>query len=926
MISRWTRSLGLVLSLAGTAALTVAAPAALAQVADAIVEVSAVDASGGVLPGATVTLTRPDTGFTTSVVTDTEGQARVVGLQPGTYKAMIEMPGFATVVQDNITLRVGQTARLATTMQVSGVAETVNVVREMPLVDVYRTDSSTNIVPEQIQLLPVQDRDFQRLAFLTPGVQRERGGNRFTGNGPVIGAAGNASQATIMVDGLDFTDPTLGLARARFSQDAISEFRVISNRFDPEIGGSAGGALSIVTKSGTNTLAGSAFVFLRDKALRAKPRLDLKKNDYSRQQFGGTVGGPIAKDKTHYFLSFEQINEDAIQLFRPGGAYASQAADFPFPLNQSLFFGGLDHQISQSQSLRVKAVYEHYRQQNYRAGGVGDLSTGMDLNRDNVNVAATHSATFGNGGLNQLALQVGRRKFDEPNNSQAIAEYFSSGNTLQTGANIVGDQVDTGTILELRDTFFTTWGKGKWAQQIKFGGAVQSVKDDWNFPVYPKGLLIYFNDTRFVPLIYAGATGTSSDAIRTTLLSGFFQTQMRPASHVSVNFGVRYDLDTNGNNPNYTSPMQPTARGRDANNIQPRAGLTWDLTGNGAHVVRAGAGLFTGRFLLVPAHLERMQNGYTGWIIQQRLSGAALGLTTSLIDPANPSTTGIPLPRDAARLDNSLVAPYSTQVTGGYTAKIGNTGLFADVEGIYVKGNDELIVRDTNFRGNATGGRPSALFNQINTYTNEGRSEYKAVVFSLNGTIKGGHLITTSLTVGSKKNINDDFSPALTDYPNDPANIEAEYGRSRSDERVRVVSSAILRMPYSFIVSPIFEYGSGQPWNPRLGYDYNGDGKLSDREAGVGKFSQDGPKFANVNLRITRRFSFGGGRGVDVIGEMFNLFNRVNYDVNSIINGKYLSGPTLANPAAAFVANPRYGVYTATLPAFEAQLGLRLNF
>ena len=143
-----------------------------------------------------------------------------------------------------------------------------------------------------------------------------------------------------MVDGVDFTDPALGLARARFSQDAISEFRVIANRFDPEIGGSAGGALSIVTKSGTNDLKGSAFGFFRDKSLKAQGALDLQKNDYSRQQWGGTLGGPLVKDRTHYFVSFEQINEDAIQLFRPGGAFTSQAADLPFPLNQSLVFGG----------------------------------------------------------------------------------------------------------------------------------------------------------------------------------------------------------------------------------------------------------------------------------------------------------------------------------------------------------------------------------------------------------------------------------------------------------------------------------------------------------------------------------------------------------------------------------------------------------
>jgi Carboxypeptidase regulatory-like domain len=898
-----------------------------AQVADSVIEVAAVDESGAALPGVTVTITRPETGFQQTAVTDVSGIARGVALPPGTYTVKIELAGFATIVEELVVLRVGQTARLSATMKVAPVAETVTVVGESPLVDIFKTDSSTNISPEQIEALPVQDRDFQRLAFLTPGVQRERGGNRFIGNGPVVGAAGNASQATIMVDGVDFTDPVLGLARARFSQDAISEFRVIANRFDPEIGGSAGGALSIVTKSGTNALKGSAFGFFRDKSLKARGALDLQKNDYSRQQWGATLGGPLAKDRTHYFASFEQINEDAIQLFRPGGSFTSQAADLPFPLNQSLAFAGLDHRIDDRQNLRVKFVYEHYRQQNFRTGGLADLAAGMNLDRDNWNVTATHGWTIGGGTLNQLAIQVGRRKFQEPNNSRAIGEWFSSGNTLQTGANIVGDQNDTGDIVEVRDTFFKHIGAGRWAQDVKFGGAVQHVKDYWNFPVYPRGLMIYLNDTRAIPLVFVGTSGTPDDTVTSNLVSGFVQTEFRPSAGVSVNVGARYDLDTEGNNPDFTSPLMPAARGRDTNNVQPRAGFSWDLARNGRHIVRAGAGRFTGRFLLVPAHIERMQNGFTGLIVQQRLSGIAVGLPALAINPASPTTTGIALPRDAARNTDAFVNPYADQVTGGYTVRLGNSGLFADFEGIYVKGKDEVIIRDLNWRGNAAGGgRPNSAFNQINAYTNEGRSEYTAFVTSVNGTLKGGQVVTASLTVASKQNINDDFSPALTDYPNDPANIEAEYGRSRADERVRFVTSAILRLPASFTVAPIFEYGSGQPWNARLGYDFNADGKVSDRAAGVAKFSQDGPAFASLNLRVAYRVPLGTSRSVDLVAEMFNLLNRTNHDVNSIIGGQNLSGPTLANPALPLLPNPRYGQFTATLPPFEAQLGVRVSF
>ncbi len=916
MLKEWTRSLGgwaLAAMIIG-ATLVLFPALASAQVADAVVEVLVVDESKAVLPGVTVTVVRPDTGFTQTGVTGPNGVARFLALQPGIYNVKFELAGFATVNQEGVTLLVGQTAKLSATLTVAKVSETVTVIAEATLVDVYKTDSSTNITPEQIKELPVANRDFQSLAFLAPGVQRERGGNRFIGNGPVIGAAGNASQSTIMVDGVDFTDPVLGLARARFSQDAVGEFRVIANRFDTEIGGSAGGALSIVTKSGTNNLHGSAFAFFRDKSLRAKGEFEIEKVDYSRQQYGGTLGGPIVKNKAHYFVSFEQVSDNSYALFRPGGAYASTAADIKVPFDQSLIYGGVDSRISDTQSLRMKFVYEYYRQDNFRVGGVADESTGMQLNRDNYNFTATHAWTVGGSMLNTLSFQFGQRKFVEPNNSSKMAEYFSSGTTLQTGAGIVGDQDDTGRIVELRDTFFMRLGSGKWAQDLKFGGALQMVSDDWTFPVYPTGLMLYLTDTRDVPRLYAGTTGEGRSKVTTNLISGFIQDDLRPSPRVTINLGLRYDIDTAGNNPDYTDPLNPDARGRDTNNFQPRAGFSWDIAGDGRHVARGGVGMFTGRYLLVPAHLELQQNGYTGRIVQQRFNGALIGLPAFTLDPNNPSTTGLPLPSDSGRIDKSFVNPTSTQATAGYTVKIGKTGLFADFEGVYVKGSDEAIIRDFNWSGNGATGcnvaaancRPNKSFNQINVYTNEGRSEYKAFVSSLNGTLKGGHVVTGSFTVASKKNINDDFSPALTDYPSDPADIEAEWGRSRADERYHFTASAVFRLPARFTVAPIFQYGSGQPWNRRYGYDYNGDGKSSDRKPGVAKFSEEGPNFASVNLRVSYALPLGGKARADFIAEFFNLLNRVNYDVNSLtVNGaEYLDRPHAAEPGTGAGREP----------------------
>ena len=248
--------------------------AATAQVDKGVIEVTVADESSAMIPGVTVTLRDPATGATAVEVTGGNGLARFVALSPGSWSMKVELDGFAPVEKPGIVLRVGQTNKVGVTLRPQ-TSEAITVEAFVQVVDVFKSDTSSNIVPEQIEALPVADRDFQRLAFIAPGVQRERGGFRFIGGGPVIGSAGNASQSTIMVDGVDFTDQALGLARTRFSQDAIREFRVVQNRFDTEIGGSAGGALSIVTKTGTNNLNGSVFGFYRDDELREAGELEV---------------------------------------------------------------------------------------------------------------------------------------------------------------------------------------------------------------------------------------------------------------------------------------------------------------------------------------------------------------------------------------------------------------------------------------------------------------------------------------------------------------------------------------------------------------------------------------------------------------------------------------------------------------------------
>lgn len=914
-------------ALALTLMLVAGAVPALAQLSTASVDVVVTDTDGGVLPGVTVALENVDTGFRRQAVTGENGSATLPALPPGTYRGSFELEGFSPIQQEGIVLRVGQTAKIQVELN-PAVTETMTVTTTVPLVDVYKTDSSTNIVPEQIESLPVPDRDFQRLAFIAPGVQRERGAFRFIGGGPVVGSGGNASQSTILVNGVDFTDPALGLSKIRFSQDAIGEFRVINSRYDAEVGGTAGGALSIVTRGGTNRFGGNAFGFYRADSLREQGELEQGGADFSRSQIGFTFGGPIRQDQTHFFVSTERIDEENIAFFRPGGAFASRADDVDHPFDQTLAFGKLDHKLSDAHSLAANLVWEKYREENFRVGGVADESYGQELQRDNWNVTLEDLAVLGSSGLNELRLQGGHREFFEPLNSRATAEWFSSGNTLQTGGNILGDLLGEGQQAELRDTFhWSREGKGG-SHDVKLGASVLWHEERSRIDTFQTGLFTYLTDTRAIPVAFLYGEGSSDVTYDTTRYAVFAQDDWRPNAALSLNFGVRYDLDDGGNNPGFTHPLVTEPRKKDTDDVQPRVAFSYDATKDGRNVIRGGIGMFNGRYLLVPAGVERQQNGITGRVSRTRVNGVLFGLNTPpfVLDPNNPRNTGILLAPDISLLAPELDTPESVQASLGWTHALFGS-FFLDVEGVWAEGDNEIIIRDVNFGGNANPVRLNRTFNQINMYTNEGRSEYKALILRLNGNLRKGDLITASFTLADKKNISDDFSPEFPfGYPNDPSNIDAEFGRSRTDERYRFVMTGIFHLPWELVLAPIYEYGSGQPWNHRLGYDFNGDGKNSDRPAGVDRNDEDGPVFRQLSLRLTKGFQLFGDQRLEVIAEAFNVLDNTNYDVSSIDTAEFLSGPTLANPALPFRANPNFGRARATLPGREIQLGLRWVF
>ena len=230
-----------------------------------------------------------ETGLQRTATTDARGTARLLALAPGSYRVEARLDGFEPGVDPGCALRIGQGIDLTFTMRPL-VEETIEVSGEAPLVDVQRSDAAANVIPEQIQQLPVIDRKFERLAFITPGVQADRVEYFDRAGAPVVGAAATGAQATVLIDGIELTDPITGLARQRLGQDAVREFRVSRQGFNAEIGGSASGVISIVTRSGGNEPRGSVYGFYRADALRASGAVELEDADFTRLDFGDDPG------------------------------------------------------------------------------------------------------------------------------------------------------------------------------------------------------------------------------------------------------------------------------------------------------------------------------------------------------------------------------------------------------------------------------------------------------------------------------------------------------------------------------------------------------------------------------------------------------------------------------------------------------------
>ena len=345
------------------------------------------DATGGILPGVTITVTGLTTGQVRTSVTNEAGRYLVPGLQPAGYSVKADLQGFTTVLRSPIVVNVGATIHVNISLSLANVQETVTVTGEVPLIQSSRAEISNVISQEQMEALPSKSRQFLDFTLLLPATVDSVS---ITSQGAGFSLGGSrSSEAALLVDGFYNMDEGFDLPKQKHSQDVIQEFQVISFGGQAEYGRAIGGVVNAVTKSGGNAVNGAGYGFFRNKAMNANdPGLKLRgapKPEFKRQQWGGTLGGPIVHDKSFFFGAYQRQNQDQPQ---DNAISAAAAAAIGLPasdignvsnfLRSHFAFGKLDHNISGN--THVQASFSITRANSMLPRSFETISRGWELN------------------------------------------------------------------------------------------------------------------------------------------------------------------------------------------------------------------------------------------------------------------------------------------------------------------------------------------------------------------------------------------------------------------------------------------------------------------------------------------------------------------------------------------------------------------
>ena len=361
------------------ALLCFAVPAA-GQSAGASVAGIVTDTSGARLVDATVTIAHVLNGRAITLTTGREGDYRAVALLTGEYDVTARRMGFTSLTR-RVTLVVGADASVDFSLEVRGVEVRTTVVPEVPLVEPARSQPSSIVTKRQIDALPVLERNFLVLAQLVPGASPIAGTNTRFAVTKFGGVGDQRSGYTTLIDGGDIDDAQWGSPTINVSQDAVQEFKVFRSQFDAQYGHALNAVVTVVTRSGTNQFAGTGFYFGRDKALNARNPFAASKVPFDEHRIGGSVGGPVVRDRSHFFAVYEEDSVDNVRIIAlpPSNPLAAtENGLFPAESDDRMATLRFDQRFESPLTLSVR--YNHEDQRSLRT----NISPSSDTNQTDV--------------------------------------------------------------------------------------------------------------------------------------------------------------------------------------------------------------------------------------------------------------------------------------------------------------------------------------------------------------------------------------------------------------------------------------------------------------------------------------------------------------------------------------------------------------